>query len=143
MAMQGTRTSDLPAERPALLQALRIVAPVITLLVLVQAAFIGQGLYRPDADLVRIHGYLGNASWALALVQVALVLFAGLRGRLRPILIGTSVLLLVLMTAQIGLGYSGRDGGQAAAWHIPIGVLIFGLTIAMMTYVAQLRRGEG
>jgi hypothetical protein len=35
----------------------------------------------------------------------------------------------VLVVVQIGLGYAGDDGGNAAAWHIPNGVLILGLSV--------------
>ncbi len=131
---------DPPAARPGLVQGLRILAPLITLMVLVQAAFIGQGLYRPDTDLVRVHGYIGNATFLLVAVQTALAFFAGFRGRTRATLLGTSIVLLILVIAQIGLGYSGRDGGQAAAWHIPNGVLIFGLTVSNMSFLARYRR---
>jgi hypothetical protein len=37
--------------------------------------------------------------------------------------------LLVLVISQIGLGYSGRDSADAAAVHVPMGVLTFGLSV--------------
>jgi hypothetical protein len=44
------------------------------------------------------------------------------------------------MTAQIGLGYAGRDSGEAAALHLPNGVLIFGIGTFMISLVARARR---
>jgi hypothetical protein len=37
-------------------------------------------------------------------------------------------LLLVLTLIQVGLGYSGRTDLDARAWHLPLGVFIFGLS---------------
>ena len=130
---------DPPAARPGLVQGLRIVAPLITLLVLIQAVLAGRGLFI-DTDNFDIHGWIGNVTFLLVAVQAALVSFAGFRDRTRATLLGTSVLLLILVIAQIGLGYSGRDGGQAAAWHVPNGVLIFGLTVSNMSFLARYRR---
>ena len=130
---------DPPAARPGLVQGLRILAPLITLMVLIQAVFAGRGLFI-NTDNFDIHGYIGNATFLLVAVQTALAFFAGFRGRTRATLLGTSVVLLILVIAQIGLGYSGRDGGQAAAWHVPNGVLIFGLTVSNMSFLARYRR---
>jgi hypothetical protein len=49
----------------------------------------------------------------------------------------------VLVIAQIGLGYtatSDNGSAEAAAWHIPNGVLIFGLTITQLSLDTRLRR---
>ena len=47
--------------------------------------------------------------------------------------------LAVLVIIQLGLGYSGRDGGNAAAWHVPLGVAIFGLSVGTTTTLSHLR----
>ena len=39
-----------------------------------------------------------------------------------------SALLVVALFAQTGLGYVGRETAEAAAWHVPLGVAIFGFT---------------
>ncbi len=132
---------DPPAARPGLVQGLRVVAPLITLLVLVQAVFAGRGLFI-DADNFDIHGVIGNITFLLVVIQAALVFFAGFRGRTRATLLGTSLLLVILMVVQLGLGYSGQDGGQPAVWHVPNGVLIFGLTVSNMSFLARYRREE-
>jgi hypothetical protein len=138
-AVQQTDSAGYIAGRPALIPPLRILAPLIALLVLVQAFLAGRGLFLSDVDAIDIHGWLGSAVFLLVVVQVALVLLAGLRGRARMGLLGMSLLLLVLVVAQLGLGYSGREGGQAAAWHIPNGVLIFGITVGNATLTYRLR----
>ena len=127
------------ATRPSLVQALRYVTPLAPLLILIQAFFAGRGLFL-DNDLIDVHGVLGNVTLLLVIVQAALVLFAGLRGSTRIPLIVVSVLLVVLVIVQIALGYSGRDGGQAAAWHVPNGVLVFGLSLGVNGLINRYRR---
>jgi hypothetical protein len=41
------------------------------------------------------------------------------------------------LSAQIGLGYSGRETLEAAAWHVPMGVTIFGLAVYQMTLIPR------
>jgi len=139
MTVVGSPQIESPSVRPKVVQALRILAPLISLLVLVQAVFAGRGLFL-DVDAIDIHGGIGNLTLLLVVAQTVLVLVAGLRGRTRTGLLGMSLLLLVLVIAQLGLGYSGREGGQAAAWHVPNGVLIFGLTAGNASLISRLRR---
>lgn len=127
------------AARPSLVQALHFVAPLVPLFILIQAFLAGRGLFL-DNDLIDVHGGLGNVTLLLAIVQAALVLFAGLRGSTRIPLIVVSVLLAVLVIVQLALGYSGRDGGQAAAWHVPIGVLVVGLSVGVNALIDRCRR---
>ena len=116
--------------RPGVVRALRVVAPLIVLSVLVQAVFAGRGLFLDTGNLA-IHGGIGTLTLLLATVQAVLVLFAVSRGRTRIVLVTASLALLLLVVVQLGLGYSGRGGGQAAAWHVPNGVLIFGIAVGM------------
>src|SRR5690349_14576572 len=94
------------ATRPSLVQALRFVAPLVSLLILVQAFFAGRGLFL-DHDLIDVHGGIGMLTALLVIVQAALVLLAGVRGSTRLPLLITSLLLVVLVIVQIALGYSG------------------------------------
>ena len=55
--------------------------------------------------------------------------------------IGVAAAIVVLMTLQIGLGYSGRDSADAAAWHIPNGVAIFGLAVYQVSQARALAKG--
>lgn len=113
------------AHRPttALLAAHRLVVVAIPLLVLVQAALAGQHLFE-GSDVITLHGILGNATFALTVVGVPLALVVR-RGD--GLAFGLAVALVALTFAQVGLGYVGRETLSAAAWHIPLGVAIFGL----------------
>ncbi len=50
----------------------------------------------------------------------------------KSVLIASGPLVLLLF-AQVGLSYLGRSSTEAAAWHIPNGVLAFGVA----TYLAS------
>ncbi len=116
--------------RPSLLTPLRIVAALVSVTVFVQAIFAGQGLFI-DTDNLDIHGVIGNLTLLLVLAQAGLVVFAGFRGSERVGFLARSLVLVVLVVAQLGLGYSGRDGGTAAALHVPNGVAIMGLAASL------------
>ena len=131
------REAPETAARPGMLRAYKAVGHTLGLLVLVQAVLAGRGQFV-DPDLLKVHGYVGNAVWLLAVAQVALAFLAGLPARTRGPLLGIGVALVVLVTAQIGLGYAGRDSGQAAALHLPNGVLIFGLGVAGSLLAARI-----
>lgn len=109
-------------------------AMVVTILVLVQAVLAGRALFGSWS--ITVHGAVGNATFALAaaLAVVAAVARAGRRA------IAVAAALAIVLTAQIGLGYAGRDSVEAAAWHIPTGVLAFGLAIHQLTLAWSGRR---
>ena len=111
----------------------RWVAALTIAIVLIQAALIGQALYIGDASRLALHGYLGNAAFLGAVVLVGLLALGARRGELPRAALALSILVAVLMVAQIGLGYSGRGGGWPAAVHIPNGVLVTALLAALLT----------
>ena len=117
----------------------RWLAAVTALLVLVQAVLAGRGMFD-DPALLETHGFVGNATFVAVLALVVLAFIAGRRGAFGRLELGLSVLLLVLVIAQLGLGYSGRESSAAASWHVPNGVLIFGLTAALLVSALP-RRG--
>ena len=46
------------------------------------------------------------------------------------------------MVAQTGLGHARRTSPEAASWHVPLGVAIFGLAVAhAVTATFGLQRG--
>ena len=109
----------------------RWLSGIMMALVLVQAVLIGQGLYLGDPSRTALHGWIGNATFVGAIVLAVLAVISVRRDQIgRPVL-GLSVLIALLTVAQIGLGYSGRGGGMAAALHIPNGVLIATLLAAL------------
>ena len=118
---QATPTERGVVQRAGLALAHRFLVIALPVLVLAQAALAGQHLFAGDS--ITLHGILGNTSFAMAVVLVVLVL-----ARRRPgIEFAVAVALAAMAFAQVGLGYVGRDSADAASWHIPLGVTIFGL----------------
>lgn len=118
----------VPGRRP-LVSASRTVAHLLPALVLVQALIAGRSDRLFGSWSIVAHGALGNVVLVVALMGLILAILAR-QGR--AVIVGTAVL-LVLITAQIGLGYAGRRSAEAAAWHIPNGVAIFGLAVYNIT----------
>jgi hypothetical protein len=117
--------------RPWVLPALRALGAILTLLIVVQSGLAGQALFAGGS--IDVHGYIGNASFTLGLVIAGVAIF----GRAPRALVVIAVLLLAGLFSQIGLGYSGRESLDAAAWHVPLGVSCLGLA-AVLTTVAFL-----
>lgn len=115
----------MPAGFRPLLTAHRIAAALIVVLVLVQAVIAGRSNRLFGSWDIELHGILGNVVLLAALGEAALVVL-GRWGRAAAVTVG---LLVVAVVAQIGLGYTGRDSVGAAAWHIPLGVSVFGLAV--------------
>ena len=113
--------------------AVRGIAAVTTLLVLIQAALIGQSLFFADPGRQTLHGWIGNLSFIAAAVLAVLAALLARRGELPRFVAGLAALVTLLMVAQIGLGYSGRLGGWPAALHVPNGVLIAALLASLLT----------
>ncbi len=111
-----------------------LLSVVVVVAVLVQAVLAGRALFGSWS--ITVHGVLGNATFAVALALVA----AAVAARAGRHAVVVAVLLAVVLTAQIGLGYAGRDRAEAAAWHIPNGVLAFGLAIHQLHLAGRLRR---
>lgn len=99
----------------------RILVIVLPAFILVQATLAGQHLFEGSG--ISLHGILGNVTFSLTVVGVVL---AVLRRSDGPAFF-VAVALMALTFAQVGLGYVGRETTIAAAWHIPVGVTIFGL----------------
>ena len=112
--------------------AVRWISAITTLLVLLQAVLIGQALYMGDMSLVGLHGWLGSGSFILALLLVGAALLGVRNGELPRSIIVHGVIVVLLMVAQLGLGYVGRRGGLPAAIHVPNGVLIAAVLSALV-----------
>ncbi len=87
---------------------------------------------------ITIHGVVGNITFGIAILLAALAILLKRGGQVNdkvPVLM--AVALTVILTMQIGLGYVGRDSAEAAAWHVPLGVLSFGLAIYQTTLVVK------
>lgn len=128
----GTRSSL--AAHSAIRPLFKATALLFALLVMVQAVLAGQGWFV-DVDLIRMHGYVGNVVFLLAVAQVVLAYIAGLRDV--TLILAGAIFLLVF--GQVGLGYAGRESAMAASLHVPNGVLLFGLTTAVCMRVFDSR----
>lgn len=124
-------TDVTTAPRAGLATAHRALACVMPVLVLVQAAIAGQHLF--EGASISLHGILGNITFALTIVGIVLALVRRCDG----VVFAVAVALLALAFAQVGLGYVGRETLSAAAWHIPNGVAIFGLTTYQLALVTR------
>lgn len=110
----------------------RWLSAITTLLVLLQAALIGQALYLGEMSLLSLHGWMGSGSFLLALLLTGAAFLAAQRGELPRRVLVQSAIVVVLMVAQLGLGYMGRRGGWPAAIHIPNGVVIASVLSALL-----------
>lgn len=95
-------------------------AAALVLIVVTQAVIAGQYLFGTWS--IDAHAALGNAAFSVAVLTAAAAIFKLDNQALRIV----GVVMVVLLSAQIGLGYSARDSEGAAALHIPLGVAAFG-----------------
>jgi hypothetical protein len=114
-----------------------------SLSILAQGVLAGVFIDQPhNHGWVGAHNVNGDVATALAVVTAAFAL-ARLRDRARGLVIG-SVLLAVLLLAEVGLGHAvtgaGHDGLLAV--HIPLALLAFGLTIWLSVAARVLRTGH-
>ena len=108
----------------------RLLTPVawtVPVLIVAQAAMVGQTLYG-SSSLIALHGSTGNLTFLLATVTLALAWIARRSGT-ALLLTFTTVLLLFV---QIGSGYLGHRTGiaLASATHVTLGVLVTAISAA-------------
>lgn len=108
----------------ASLTAHRWLTVVFVGLVLLQAVLAGRYLY--DGADIAAHGHVGNATFAVSVLAAVAAWRAGLDRRH----LGLAVAVVLLTFSQTGLGYTARNSTEAAAWHLPLGVLTFGVGAA-------------
>lgn len=148
--MSATRTEEHPTrERPAvsaagggaILGTYRALAAVAALLILAQAVLAGQWMFA--GGRIDVHGWLGNGTFLAVVGLVALAVLGRRGGTLGGADLALSALLLLLVVAQLGLGYAGRERAAAASWHIPNGVLLTGVTAAILALALTPRGAPG
>jgi cytochrome b len=110
-----------------LISAFKGICHLVTLLVLVQAMLAGLFISGEEIDAVDIHEMVGNLLFMAVVVQ--LILGFLVRDWSRFGLWIWVLLLLVMVIAQTGLGYAGRDETLPVAIHVPLGVFIFGFAM--------------
>lgn len=106
--------------------------------VLAQAVLAGQ--YFSNPDLIRVHGYLANVTFLGTLALVGLAVLAKVPGEVGRWLKVLAVVLALAATAQTGLGYAGRENLDLLQLHIPLGVAIFGASVALTMLATVARR---
>ena len=116
---------------------LLLLAWLVPLGVLVQAVLAGQASFVTP-ELFGLHGGVGHG--VLLLSAVAAWTDRGTRG-----VAVLASLVVVALVAQTGLGYAGRRGGivEASAWHIPLGVAVLGLAVAVAVLLSNRHRVAG
>jgi len=124
----------------------QLLSPIITLswangIIVLLMALLG-GRFFVEPSVIDVHGYIGNLFFVLVLVQAGLLVMAGISGWLGKLLMGLSIVSALLVVAQLGLGYSGRESATAMSFHIPNGVLIFGLSVAIISQLPHVRAAE-
>jgi hypothetical protein len=135
-------SSEPSLKRPNLVLYYRIAAVLMVALVLLQALLAGRGWFGGDdyRDYFDVHEIVANFVLLDALVLLGLAIALGAPATWRVALIAPNAVLVVLVVAQIGLGYGVKDGSaEAGAWHVPNGVLIFGLSIFIQSQVSRLK----
>ncbi|MER3421555.1 MAG: hypothetical protein C4290_13980 [Chloroflexota bacterium] len=140
MAHRSSLPEAPAAAHPAALRAFTGLTILMAVLVLSQAALAGRFLNYSAENLRTLHGILGDLVLLLAIIQLVLLLTAGVRGHTRAGLLSMSITLLVLVVAQLVLGYAGREQALPAALHIPLGVLIFGLLMSNISLGLRAQR---
>jgi hypothetical protein len=113
MQDQSAPVSGEPTRLPL---ALMLVSGLTAALVLVQAMLAGRFLYI-DADLIDVHEVVANIVFLSALAQAILAYLAMSRRLATRADLVAAVVLVVLVIAQIGLGYSALGFRHAHITH--------------------------
>lgn len=114
------------------------IAATTAALTLLQAFLAGRYLFGSWG--IAVHGVVGNGVFVLSAV---LVVAHAVPPR-DPRALALASVLAALVTVQIGLGYAGRTSLDAAAWHVPNGLLTFGLAVHLALRpppVTEVRQG--
>ena len=115
-------------DRSGLLTAYRWLAGISAAMVVVLAYLAGHSVKMFGTGDIEVHGFLGEILFAIAVVMVVLSFMTQTRG----LVVGFAVAFAALCFAQVGLGFVGRETLEAAAWHIPNGVLIMGVAVGQV-----------
>lgn len=124
-----------PSGNNALFTLGKWIITLFTLLMVVTAALVGNGMFRgTDGEWMTMgHMHLGNLLFAMAVVQMVICYIMFTRKQLSGWVMLASALVLLFTFGQIGLGYSTRTNYvDVVGWHIGLGVLLTAAT-AMLT----------
>ncbi len=110
-------------------------AVVVGLGVLAQAMLAGRHIAFDTS--ITLHGIIGNGVFTLQAIVTGLLVLRKASTTLK-VIAGS---FLVLVVAQIGLGYVARNVDAAVAMHIPLGVALFGVAGLQIDRIRQTVRG--
>ena len=122
-----TQRNDAPAERrggPYDIW-LALIGLVLVVGIVVQAFLGTDAMFKANDTVREAHAQVGNFLFLLGVVQLFLGFLTFRAGRSDMTNLVMRVALFVLLTAQIGLGYSTRENGvDARIYHMTNGVLL-------------------
>ena len=145
--MARIKSAAVEQPSPAAVKAISAIVGALSLGVLVQAVTGGIFAREPNhKGLINAHSGIAYlvAVLALAAVVVGYVMWRGRTGG--HVVMAETASLFVLVVVQIGIGQKIGDLGKGGthpgllAIHIPLALLIFGLSVHLSTFVANLRR---
>lgn len=116
----------MPSSR-GLISAFKGICHLVTFLVLLQAMLAGMFISGEEIDAKDVHEMVANLMFVVIVIQLVLAYLV--RDWSRFGLWIWVLLLLVMVIAQTGLGYAGRDESLPVAMHVPLGVFIFGFSM--------------
>jgi 4-amino-4-deoxy-L-arabinose transferase-like glycosyltransferase len=117
----------------------RIISGAIAVLFPIQA-FLGTDAFFKNNETARnSHEMLGNLFFLLAIASLVIGFLSMRNGTESPVMVGIRALFVLLVVAQLGLGYSGRENIDAKLWHVANGVLST-VVAAIMATTAFIRR---
>lgn len=135
---------------PPAIKAMAALAGCVSLGILIQAVT-GGVLSRDSGHKGLINAHSGIAYLvavlALAAVVVAFMMWRGKAGA--SVVIGETVAMLVGAVILIGIGQQIGDVSEAGkhpgllALHIPVALLVFGISVHLSSFVSNVRRGRG
>jgi hypothetical protein len=140
----SSRAAGLPPS-PTAIKAISAVVGVLALGVLVNAiiagTFVTKFLQKNHATGgINAHMGVGDliVLLAVAAVAIAFTLWRGKAGF--QVVAGETVALLIFVIIEFGIGQSLEKHSGLLAIHIPVALVIFGITTHLSSYVANLRR---
>lgn len=142
--MMTASTDDLRTSEPraggnprGTLLALRIVAVLVTLIGFAQPVLAGLFI-GGTADVVFIHGMVGESVWAFALIQLIIAIVYVWKGRGRMLALYAAIGLLLSAYVTSMLGWMG-----VVAVHIPLAVAVIAAQLVFTLWTFHGSAGEG
>jgi hypothetical protein len=122
----ATQRNTTPANRQGSYDIwLALMSAVLVIGIVIQAYLGTDAFFKANDNVREAHAQIGNFLFLLGVVQLFLGFLSFRKGEVDMTNLVMRGVLLLLVTAQIGLGYSTRDNGaDARIYHITNGVLL-------------------